>query len=192
MTTKKQKTELQASLQVLATKVAEINDERVKTKKSISSLELVESVVESLYAELDKLSKKSPSHPLSNLALSQVNQAIKDSKELLEGDPYVDRITEFVAAGDNPEHRDGVLILGQIISGISRGKPRLKGRGETLFKLSNEADALEELISTFVNGDEENNTEWHALFRINSRWFEGDTFSFENLDDRITERFTVE
>lgn len=79
------------------------------------------SYVENLYDEMDKLSRKSPKELASDLAVKHVNRAIRDAKALLTGfDEYVGDLAEFVAAGENPEVRDLVLVLGEIKGALSR------------------------------------------------------------------------
>ncbi len=43
--------------------------------------------IASLYEEFNKLTKKSPGDPVSDLALATVNATIRDAKHLLNGDP---------------------------------------------------------------------------------------------------------
>jgi hypothetical protein len=81
----------------------------------------IRSSVNSLYEEMDKLEKKAPSSPLSELATNRVNRAIRQAKGLMaEFDPYMAELDEFVPAGENPEVRDAVLILGEIKAGLNR------------------------------------------------------------------------
>ena len=152
-------------------------------------LGLVKSVAVSLYTELDKLSKKSPTHELSDLALAQVNQVISDAKALLQDDPYIDRIKEFVAAGDNPEHRDAVMVLGQVLAGIDRGAAPLASRTNAARRLVGEAEALAELLTKFSDGSNDHYAQWHELESKNKKWFNAGNFSPLDLEDRIRERF---
>lgn len=80
---------------------------------------ILDSEIDSLYREFDKLAKKSGGR-LSDLALANVNLVIKDSKELLTGDRYVDRVSEFVAAGENPLNSDVLLILATLRTALGR------------------------------------------------------------------------
>jgi len=74
-----------------------------------------------LYEEMDKLSKKAPSSRLSDLATQRVNRAIHEAKELMAvHDPYIADLVQFVPAGDNPEVRDAVLVLGEIKAALER------------------------------------------------------------------------
>ena len=77
--------------------------------------------VHGLYDEMDKLAKKNPSAALSELATKHVNRAIRDAKAMMAAhDTYMADLAEFVAAGDNPEVRDTVLVLREIEQGLSR------------------------------------------------------------------------
>ncbi len=89
-------------------------------RKQQQTLELLQSVSAGLYEEVDKLAKKSPADQISSLVLTQVNDVIREAKDLASNDPFMKRYTEFVAAGDNPEHRDVVVMLRQIRQGLER------------------------------------------------------------------------
>lgn len=79
------------------------------------------SFTQGLYDEMDKLQKKAPSAQLSDLATKRVNRAITDAKALMSAhDPYIFELAEFVPAGENPEVRDAVLILREILQGLER------------------------------------------------------------------------
>ncbi len=84
----------------------------------------IESFVEGLYEELDKLCKKAPAGSLSDLATDRVNRAVRDTVGFLgEYDGYVRDLREFVPAGSNPEVRDAVLVLREIRQALSRHEP---------------------------------------------------------------------
>ncbi len=79
------------------------------------------SFTKGLYDEIDKLAKKAPSSQLSDLATQRVNRSIAESKMLMAiHDPYVADLSEFVPAGENPEVRDAVLVLREILEAIDR------------------------------------------------------------------------
>lgn len=80
------------------------------------------SVSSALYDEIDKLNKKAPAVTISQLTLDKVNKVIRAAKDLMQGekDEFVEEIAEFVPAGDMPEYRDVVLVLGQIKAGLER------------------------------------------------------------------------
>ena len=82
--------------------------------------ELLESEVEGLYGEMDKLARKSPSESVTDLQLRAINSFISKSKQLLSDDVVIGEVTSFVAAGDNPEYRDAVTVLRQITQALKR------------------------------------------------------------------------
>src|SRR5438094_7818792 len=82
---------------------------------------LLSSSVNSLYIEMDKLEKKAPADQLSDLATKRVNRAIREAKQLMGSwDAHMEELAEFVAAGENPEIRDAVLVLSEIKAGLDR------------------------------------------------------------------------
>ena len=87
-----------------------LNELRGKQKQ----LDLLQSVSLGLYDEIDKLAKKAGADQVTDLALEQVNDFIRDAKALLSEDPYAQRQKEFVPAGDNPQHRDVVVVMRQL------------------------------------------------------------------------------
>ncbi|MBV5261964.1 hypothetical protein FLX56_26535 [Synechococcus moorigangaii CMS01] len=90
-----------------------------------NQLKLLESVSLGLYEEIDKLSKKAPAEPVTDLVLTQMNEVIRETKELIADDPYVQRLHEFIPAGDNPQHRDAVVVMRQIRQGLERFHQKL-------------------------------------------------------------------
>ena len=84
------------------------------------------SAVESLYTEVDKLAKKWPTMPVSQLTLDRTNKAIRAVRKLLEteANDFATDINEIVAAGDLPEHRDVLLILGELRAALQRFKEK--------------------------------------------------------------------
>ena len=82
--------------------------------------DLLDSVLKGLYDEVEKMTKKAPADEITELGLGRVNDLLKRAKDLLKGDPFIDSIDPFVAAGENPEHRDVLLILREIRQGMGR------------------------------------------------------------------------
>lgn len=86
----------------------------------------LESYVNGVYDEIAKLSIKWPTQPVSPLTLEKTNRAVRSARELLadESDEYLDEITELIAAGDNPEARDVVMVLRQVKDALARMERR--------------------------------------------------------------------
>jgi hypothetical protein len=113
------------------------------SKEYSDKLSLLESVSLGLYEEVDKLSKKSPGMPITDLVLSQLNDIIRETKQLANDDPYVKRLNEFVSAGDNPEQRDAVVMLRQVRQGLERHKQQLSSLISKLKGRLNKAKAID-------------------------------------------------
>ena len=73
----------------------------------------LESVLDGIYDEADKLSRKWPNMPVTQLTLDKTNKALQAVRQLLkdENDDFVEGMNEIVPAGDMPECRDIVLVL---------------------------------------------------------------------------------
>ncbi len=124
-------------------------------KQRDQTLDLLQSVSAGLYEEIDKLAKKSPVDQISSLVLGQVNDVIRESKELAADDPFMKRYAEFVAAGDNPEHRDVVVVLRQIRQGLDRFAEALPSTREQADELLSDAYGIQMALQIFQEGDEE-------------------------------------
>ncbi len=105
-------------------------------------LTLLQSVAIGLYEEGDKLSKKAPAETASDLMLEQVNDIIRETKELLQEDVYVQRLKEFVPAGNNPQLRDVVVVLRQLRQGMERASTDASGFQRRAKHLADEAQVV--------------------------------------------------
>lgn len=72
------------------------------------------------YDEIDKLTKGKAFMEATPLVVVNVNEVIKDAKGLIKGDPFLDRVKEFVPAGENPVHSDVLLITRSVQQSIGR------------------------------------------------------------------------
>jgi hypothetical protein len=97
-----------------------------KARRDLKQAALLKSVTTGLYDEIDKLAKKAPVEQVTKLVVEQVNQVIEEIRTLAAEDPYVQRIKPFVPAGDNPEHRDVVVVLRQLLQGLDRCNEALR------------------------------------------------------------------
>ena len=114
---------------------------------------VLDSVSQGLYDEMDKLSKKAPADTVTDRALRQVNDVIKESKDLLPDDGWIQRLNAFVPAGDNPQHRDVVLDLRQVRQGLERNKGLIDARIRKLSTLSVDASGIQVALEMFLSGD---------------------------------------
>lgn len=167
-------------------------------RKQIS---IMDSVSLGLYEEVDKLSKKAPADMITDLALEQVNDVIRDTKQLLEGDAYIQRQKEFVPAGDNPQHRDIVVVLRQIRQGLDRYQKLAEPTRTLLNSRIEEAELVKAALETFIAGKlivSEEDIKKLGIKRPSSDfglWFTNypAQFDFDRLDNiNISEHFMVE
>lgn len=82
--------------------------------------DLLSSELGGIYDEVDKLCKKAPREPASDLQTKVVNALLCKTKHFLAGDGMIDEISSFIPAGDNPEYRDVLTVLRQLRQGLSR------------------------------------------------------------------------
>jgi hypothetical protein len=82
--------------------------------------DLMVSDLEGWYEELDKQTKKSPADQITDLQLETVNDIIDQVKQLLIDDEIIGKAKSFVAAGDNPQYRDVIVVLRRLKQGLDR------------------------------------------------------------------------
>ena len=143
---------------------------------------ILDSVSEGLYEELDKLSKKSPIEPVTNLIVDEVNEVIKGIKDIIKNDLFIERLKQFVAAGDNPETRDVLIILKNVRQGINRYEPELKSLKNKLTERKHEARLIWDCLSSFLEADEELSIDEADFGKEFPSWFNHlRYFNFEKL-----------
>lgn len=114
---------------------------------------LLQSVGEGLYEEMDKLCRKSPVESVTDLAYTDINHFIKEVKELARGDPYVQRTKEFVAAGENPQYRDVVMILRSLRQGLGRFTESIEADRRRMVGLLKLARAIEFALRYYAHNN---------------------------------------
>jgi hypothetical protein len=146
------------------------------------------SVATGLYEEVDKVSKKAPAESVTQLVYEEVNQVIKESKELARDDAYVQRLKEFVAAGENPPYRDVVVVLKLSLQGLARFSERLDALERDYGAILREARVAKCALEYFLEYGE---VPTRDILRDRGAtpspdWIddtlEEDTFRFERLD----------
>jgi hypothetical protein len=175
----KQLAQIEESVAVLERR---LNDCRHNQRDQLT---LLDSVSHGLYDEIDKLAKKAPAEPVTDLALEQINDVIRETKQLVQSDPYIRRLNEFVAAGDNPQHRDAVIVLRRIRQGLERFGRQLDSLIGLLGTRLDDAKAISVAIRLNLDGEEvvdENELKQYGV-TVSSEWLSGDDeFSFARLD----------
>jgi len=119
-----------------------------------NQLKLLESVSLGLYDEIDKLSKKAPAETVTDLFLTQMNEVIRETKELVTDDSYVQRLQEFVPAGDNPENRDAVVVMRQVRQGLARFRHQFDPLAKQLKAHLMDAKGIEKALQLCLEGSD--------------------------------------
>jgi hypothetical protein len=159
----------------------------LKTKQK-KHVELLISAVKGHYEEMDKLSKKAPAEKVTDLALGEINYTIEETKKLLGDDAFINRLNVFVAAGDNPELRDVVLVLRQLLQGLSRFEADLKPQQDRIIGAIREALGLKEVLKLYVEEAHtakirDDKLSYSTKENLPKDWWQGSTFWFDRLDD---------
>lgn len=79
------------------------------------------------YGEVDKLAKGNRQIEATNLTVEQVNEIIRDAKAVVVSDVYLDRVKEFVPAGENPVYPDVLMVAATVQAAVRRAEPVLTG-----------------------------------------------------------------
>jgi hypothetical protein len=87
------------------------------------------------YDEVDKLAKGKSMIEATTLIVDGINDIIRDAKAIVEGDPFLDRVKEFVPAGENPVYPDVLMVARSVQTALERAKEKLDEREKHLSKL---------------------------------------------------------
>jgi len=91
------------------------------------------------YEEIDKLAKGKTLFEVTPLILQQANDIVRDAKGIGTGDTYLDRIREFVPAGNNPVYPDVLVVMRLVQQGLERCRERLEAREKRILRLIKKA-----------------------------------------------------
>jgi hypothetical protein len=172
---------LQASLQ------------RVKTHER--ERKALEHHASGFYTEIDKLTKSKALLEVTPLMLDEVNEIIRNTKRLVEGDPHLDRIKEFVPAGNNPIYADVLVILRGVRQSLERGEETLRARERHIANVILRAETTVAALDCFIEADDPDAvvTKEDVQAKIDPLadacfWWDeesnGDYFDFDELDRR--------
>ena len=135
--------------------VARLQDELRTVSRLANRRDALVSHLEGFYQEIDKLTKGKTLLPVTPLMVEQANDIIRDAKGIVTGDTYLDRIKEFVPAGDNPLYPDVLVVMRGVRDGLERGEGQLQGRRSHLDDLLTEAKTISiALRLNVVDGEE--------------------------------------
>jgi hypothetical protein len=107
------------------------------------------------YDEVDKLTKGRSLLEATTLIVDQANDIIRDAKAIIDGDPYLDRIKEFVPAGTNPVYPDVLLVARSVQQCLGRAAKQLVDRDKRVTKMRREARTICAALKFFVEQNEQ-------------------------------------
>jgi hypothetical protein len=123
-------------------------------KKISSQRHVLESHLDGFYSEVDKLAKGRAMLEVTPFILEQANEVIKDAKTIITQDVHLDRIKEFVPAGNNPVYPDVLVAM----KGIQQSLRRAKGTFEESRSRINDrlikAETIAAALQAYFNEDD--------------------------------------
>ncbi len=154
-------------------------------------LESLESHLNGFYNEIDKLTKGRSMLEVTPLAVEQTNDIIRDAKSIIEDDTYLDRVREFVPAGNNPLYPDVLVTLRIVRESVERFKQTFDKREDGIRAAITRACTISNAIELWLkDGSTTSRDDLEALgiAVANDCLFEAedgeDYFDFEGLDSR--------
>lgn len=143
------------------------------------------------YDEVDKLAKGKSLMEATTLIVEQINDVIRDAKSIISNDPYLDRVKEFVPAGDNPVYPDVLMVTRSVRQCLGRTEKGFGEREKRVIKARRQARTIVAALKHFVEQHEHPSKE-AVEERLEASapddWFFQDDngdfyFDFEHLDD---------
>lgn len=159
--------------------------------------ETLSSHLKGFYLEIDKLAKGKALIEVTPFALEQTNDIIRDARTIVAEDPYLDRIKEFVPAGNNPLYPDVLVALRVVREALERFATQLTSRKKQLTSMLRKARtiliALEYNLETDQTASIETVRERMESEPVQSLFVSSDVgeyyFDFDRLDRRSLEEY---
>jgi hypothetical protein len=116
-----------------AQKALETLKEQVRsTTSTMKQCDALSSHAKGFYEEINKLTKGKVLIGVTDLAVVQANDIVLDAKKIVKNDVHLDRIKEFVPAGDNPVYPDVLVVIRSIRDSLDRYHVELENSLKTL------------------------------------------------------------
>ena len=126
----------------------------------------------------------------TSLIVEQANDIIRDAKSIINGDAYLDRVKEFVPAGNNPVYPDVLMVARSVQQCLGRTEKQLSDRERRTTKMRRDARTIVAALRFFAEHNKHPSREdVEALLETKppDDWFfqssdETFYFDFERLD----------
>lgn len=179
-------------LECTETAISTLRQELQATRAKVPELDRFISHLAGFYDEVDKLAKGKSLVEATDMIVEGANSIIRDAKALIDGDVYIDRLKEFVPAGENPVYPDVLMAARIIQQATDRFKGTLQVRRNKIATVIREAETIKWALEIFIEEDQGNiaskeDVEANMDKPMDS-WFEfdedeqGPFFDFERLD----------
>lgn len=141
-------------LQSVRSAIPRIEEQARAVQKNARVLNDLSSHLKGFYEEIDKLTKGKALIPVTDLIVERVNDIVRDAKSIVQKDTYLERVKEFVPAGDNPVYPDVLLTARTIQASLERFKTQLESEKTRIFEALGEARTLEVSLEIFLRDGE--------------------------------------
>lgn len=125
------------------------------TNAAIKECDALSSHSKGFYEEINKLAKGKLLIPVTDLAVTQANDIIQDAKTIVRKDVHLDRIRQFVPAGDNPVYPDVVVVIRSVRDSVERFEEELAKKRDAIRAQTEKARTLIGALEYFLDEDTE-------------------------------------
>jgi hypothetical protein len=210
-----QKTDSKAATLRAAEEVANRRRQQLGTAKSVTArletdlqtarndahrYEELRSDLSGFYEEIDKLAKGKAMVDATELVIVHANDIVRDAKNLINGDTYLDRVKEFVPAGDNQIYSDVLVTMRIVQQAVSRYEPAIKSRQKRVIQALQDASTIIGALELYLEGNdspskEEVEEQLDGEIPATSWFYEAENgeeyFDFDHLDRRSLEEYLL-
>jgi uncharacterized membrane protein YqiK len=154
--------------------------------------------LQAYYQEIEKLTKGKTLVPATDLIVQRCNEIIEDAKAIVQHDLYLDRVKQFISAGDNPVYPDVLITARTVLESIARSKAKFQTEQKRISALLQEARTIGVATRLYLQNDgvpSREDVEAHIDKKdLSESWFSEDkngteTFDFDRLDDCSIESY---
>lgn len=198
---KKLRAERTAQLEKAKNTLEQLQVELRTLRKKAKSREALANHLVGFYNEIDKLAKGRSLIEATPLVVDQANDIIRDAKQIVENDVYLDRIKEFVPAGNNPVYPDVLVTIRVVRQSLYRCGKNLEKQEERILGALTKARTVVGALECFLSGEESSefalkeDVERYVVGNLDDSCFYAnedagqDCFDFDDLDSQSVEQY---